>query len=146
MNFPFKKHVLSQEQREAAIEYVESNFGAVPKAPSDDHMRIVDFLSGEMDKSDLSAWVGHLLTTPSGLFALARIKLGFGAPTTGLQWLGMQLFIDSCVILIDKGYPPAAADLEEPKLDPYGVRSWLETHGERTTPEDFINFLKQQLS
>lgn len=112
MNNPFKKRLLSQEQREAAIEYVETAFGVVPKPANDEYMRIVDFLSGEMDKSDLSAWVGHLLTTPAGLFALARIKLGFGAPTTGLQWFGMQLFVDSCVILIDRGYPPAAAKID----------------------------------
>lgn len=112
MNNPFKKRVLTDSQIEAAMAYVNKNIGDfLPAAPSKEWDELAEAISDGMASSDLAAWVGHLFFTPAGLWTMARLKLGLGAPKEGLQWLGAAMFDESCKVLVHKGYPPAAADL-----------------------------------
>lgn len=111
MNVFFLKHTLTDAQIEAALAYVQKNFGSVPTAPSEDWEGFAQLINVMMNESDLNAWLGHVLSTPFGMVTLARLKLGFGSPGKGLQWLGTRVFVDSCNTLISKGYPPAAADI-----------------------------------
>lgn len=112
MRNPLRKVRLTPAQFEAAMKYVRDNFGEVPRPFDQDHDDLEDSLYMLVDENDVTAWLGHILTTAPGLWALARIKLGLGAPESGLQWLGMATFVNSCKILIKRGYPPADAKLE----------------------------------
>lgn len=116
MNNPFKKRALSDSEIEAAMAYVNENLGDfLPDAPSKEWDEFAEEICNDMQSSDLAAWVGHLLFTPAGLYALARLKLGLGAPEKGFPWFGAVMFEVSCKILIYLGYPPAFADLNPTK-------------------------------
>lgn len=144
MNNPFKKRALTDSEMEAAMAYVNKNIGQfLPSPPSEGWDELAEAFRHGMKSSDFAAWIGHLVFTPAGIWTMTRLKLGLGAPEEGLQWFGATVFEASCNVLIDKGYPPAAADLNptnkvENAVDGAATRDGR-YHGAPATGEDDLD-------